>query len=155
MRAKKQAERIIEENYSAVYRFCRSRLWDDENGAEECTQEVFLLFIQKINELNLNDKIERWLIAAASRIIKNYLKNKAKRAEYETNGVEELVSPDVPPEERSPAFQKLTNEEYHLLQRYYDTDRNSREELASELGISMNTLYQRIYAIKNKIDYTK
>ena len=52
-------------------------------------------------------------------------------------------------------IKKLTNEEYHLLQRYYDTDRNSREELASELGISMNTLYQRIYVIKNKIDYTK
>lgn len=155
MRAKKQAERIIEENYSAVYRFCRSKLWDDENGAEECTQEVFLLFIQKINELNLNDKIERWLIASASRIVKDYLRKKAKRLEYETDGIDELVSPTETDEERHPAFQKLTDEEYRLLQRYYDTDRDAREELAAELGISINTLYQRIHSIRNKLGFTK
>ena len=45
MRKDRLCEKIIEDNYPAVFRFCKARLYGDIYGAEECTQEVFLLFV--------------------------------------------------------------------------------------------------------------
>ncbi len=148
-------ERIIEKHYSAVLRFCSARLPGDRFGAEECTQEVFLLFLQKQHTLDLSGEIGKWLLAAAFRITKKYLREKALRAGLETDGAEEI--PDSTPQNaaRAPAFAALTDEEYELLLSYYSADGTERCAIASELGISVNALYQRIYAIKSKIDYTK
>lgn len=151
MRTNKLYEKIIEENYAAVYRFCKARIWNDDDGAEECTQEVFLLFLQKNEELDLNGPINRWLIAAASRITKKYLRKKAQKAALETEVIDELIAPEQEDDERITAFQSLTGEELDLLRRYYDTEADSREKLAQKLGITMNALYQRIFAIKSKI----
>lgn len=153
MRKRKLFEKIINDNYAAVFRFCNARLWGDYHGAEECTQEVFLLFLQKIDDLDLNDHIDRWLIAVASRIVKKYLRQKAERAVVAIEEIEELPDETLSSfqsEERSSKFDVLTDEEYDLLLRYYNMDNEQRNELAADLGISINTLYQRIYAIKRK-----
>ena len=155
MRRDRLCHKIIEENYSAILRFCRARLWNDDDGAQECTHEVFLLFLKKQSELNLDEGISKWLIAAASRIVKKYLREKAERMAMETDGVEEVPDQSSEPETRAPEFEILTDEEYSLLKRYYTTDRDAHRELAAELGISPNALYQRIFAIKSKIKHTK
>ena len=154
----KLCEKIIKENYAAIFRFCNARLWGDYYGAEECTQEVFLLFLQKKDDLDLNDHIDRWLIAAASRITKTYLRKKAERLAFETEGIDELSDKELISnfsEERSSVFEDLTNEEYDLLIRYYALDHKMRNEIAADLGISVNTLYQRIHTIKNKLKRPK
>ncbi|MBR3269095.1 MAG: sigma-70 family RNA polymerase sigma factor [Oscillospiraceae bacterium] len=150
MRKSKLCEKIIRENYAAVFRFCNVRLSGDADGAEECAQEVFLLLLQKKDELDLKGPIDRWLIAAASRITKQYLREKAKQTAMETDGVENLIDKTSEPTERAPVLDMLTDAEYEFLLRYYSADRESHEALAAELGISVNTLYQRVHALKKQ-----
>lgn len=151
MRRIRRCEQIIEEHYAAVLRFCKARLWNDDDGASECTQEVFLLLLRKADELDLDGQIGNWLIAAASRITKKYLREKAERAAAETGGVDELPDSAAEAAPRSPVFAALTDAEYTLLLRYYAADSPEREALAAELGISVNALYQRIHSIKSKL----
>lgn len=158
MRKRKLYEKIIEENYMAIFRFCNARLRNDHYGAEECTQEVFLLFLQKKDDLDLNDHIDRWLIAAASRITKAYLRKKAEQVAFEAEEFDELSDKNLVSnfyEERSSVFEDLTDEEYDLLIQYYAIEDKMRNEIAAELGISVNTLYQRIHTIKSKIKQPK
>ncbi len=151
MRKDKLCEKIIKEHYATIFRFCIARLAGDYYGAEECRQEVFLLLLQKQDLLDLDDQIDRWLIASASRITKKYIRKKAERAAFETEASEAIVAPQIQTDVRASVFDALTDEEYCLLMRYYSMNNELRSELASELGISINTLYQRIHTIKSKL----
>lgn len=151
MRKDKLCEKIIEDNYAAVFRFCNARLRGDIHGAEDCTQEVFLLFLQKKDALDLSGRIDRWLIAAASRITKQYIRKRAEQTAYEIAETEDIADRTAEQNERSGIFDELTDDEYNLLIRYYSTDAELRGELAAEMGISVNTLYQRIFKLKSKI----
>ncbi|MBQ8922078.1 MAG: sigma-70 family RNA polymerase sigma factor [Oscillospiraceae bacterium] len=162
LRQLRQCEKIIEAHYAAVFRFCNAVLRGDIHGAEECTQDVFLLLLKKADELDLNGPIDRWLIASASRISKKYLREKAEHTANEMEFSENIpdrtqVPADCAPEpaDRASEFDVLTDDEYSLLLRYYTVDRASRGALANELGITVNALYQRIFVIKSKIKHTK
>ena len=142
MRRKKLLEKIVSENYESILRYCIIRLGNDSFAAEDCTQDVFLLLVRKSGELNLKQNIRGWLYAAADRVIKEHLTLES--------------AAEIPAEtvERSGVFDSLTDEEYNLLKRYY-SEKSEREQLANELGISLNTLYKRIHDIKLKIQGAK
>ncbi|MBQ6039223.1 MAG: sigma-70 family RNA polymerase sigma factor [Oscillospiraceae bacterium] len=150
MSRKKQLNKIISENYEPILRYCKSKLSDDLFSAEDCTQDVFFLFVQKSGELNLKQNIRGWLYATADRIIKQYLKRKAKHTEYVTDSLDSVSDIPAEVEGRSAVFDELTDDEYILLKRYY-SDKSERLYLAGELGISLNTLYKRIHDIKQKL----
>ncbi len=147
-------EEAIKKHYRSIFLYCFSLLNGDEAAAEDCTQDVFLLLVKKTkqNELDYSKNIRGWLYAAAQRICKDYLKRRTKRKEavpFSLDEIEELPAPDEI-EEANFVFESLTDEEYNLLNRYYVTDCGNRIGLAQELHISVDTLYQRIRAIKNK-----
>ena len=154
MRRKKLLEKIVSENYESILRYCIIRLSNDSFTAEDCTQDVFLLLVRKSGELNLKQNIRGWLYAAADRVIKEHLKSKAKLGEYITDTLESAAEIPAETVERSGVFDSLTDEEYNLLKRYY-SEKSEREQLANELGISLNTLYKRIHDIKLKIRNAK
>ena len=87
-------------------------------------------------------------------MIKEHLKSKAKLGEYITDTLESAAEIPAETVERSGVFDSLTDEEYNLLKRYY-SEKSEREQLANELGISLNTLYKRIHDIKLKIQGAK
>lgn len=151
----KLVEKLIEENYYRILRYCKACFQGDIYAAEECTQDVFLLFLEKKDALDLSDNIRGWLYATAERIILSYKRKAAIRKTIEGEELEKAESiPAEPVEElQSDAFAGLSAEEYSLLKMYYETD--DRICLAATLGISMNTLYQRIHAIKVKMKRNK
>ena len=152
---KQQVEQLTEQYYHEILRYCKSHFPGDIYAAEECTQEVFLLLLEKKDELDLSDNLRGWLHAAAERIILNYKRKTATRLSVEGEDLEkaESIPVELPDEMQSDAFAELSAEEYSLLIRYYET--NDRTWLAAKLGISMNTLYQRIHTIKNKLKRNK
>ena len=105
----------------------------------------------KKDALDLSGRIDRWLIAAAFRITKQYIRKKTEQTAFETGGIEDITDSSTEQNERSWIFDELTDDEYNLLIRYYSTDAELRGELAAEMGISVNTLYQRIFKLKSKI----
>ena len=151
MHKRNKADKIINKYYYEILRYCKAHFQGDVYAAEDCTQEVFLLFLEKIDELDLSDNIRGWLHAAADRIILSYKRKAMIRQTIEGEGLEkaENLPVDCIDEQQSDAFDMLSADEYSLLKRYFETD--DRVLLAAKLGISINTLYQRIHAIKRKI----
>ena len=125
----------------------------DVFAAEECTQDVFALLVEKQNILNLDRNIRGWLHAAADRICKDYRKKNAKRM---TQLVSDPAAYEQIPDERQfpdaeSIFDVLTEEEYHLLEAYYSEEYGCRGKLAATLGMSQRQLSKRIIAIRKKL----
>ncbi len=66
------AERIAEKYYHDIYKFCCSRCRNAE-AAQDITQETFLFFMNKIDELSENN-IRSWLFTVANNKLHEYFR---------------------------------------------------------------------------------
>ena len=74
---------IAEKYYQPIYKYCYAKLNCDASAAQDCTQNVFLIMIQKKNRLNLSNNMQTWLYKTADRVIRNYRRKEKKyRDEY-------------------------------------------------------------------------
>ena len=67
-------ELIYQKYYAVILRYCRVRLHGDLQGAEDCTQEVFLVLHKKLKRLTELESILPWLYRTADREIKAYIR---------------------------------------------------------------------------------
>ena len=72
---KAKARLYAEEYYEPIYKFCYAKLNHNSHDAQDVTQEVFLLFQLKCNELT-DENIKSWLFSTASYKIKELLNKK-------------------------------------------------------------------------------
>ena len=134
---------IVEAYYAEILRYCKRSL-RDSYAAEDCTQEVFMLFIKKAGKLDLTRDIRPWLYAAADRIMKSYL-----RSNPPAEDIDELPEPSEEFPFRDSILDELEEDERDLLIAYYNAD--DHKALAKERGISPAALYMRIVRIRNKL----
>ena len=67
---------IIEKNYNSILNYCRYHL-NDSAAATECTQEVFLLYIEKLKNIEIQYP-RAWLYRAADNLLNRYRRSAAK-----------------------------------------------------------------------------
>ncbi|MBR3044667.1 MAG: sigma-70 family RNA polymerase sigma factor [Oscillospiraceae bacterium] len=153
MNKNRLCEDSIQKHYKSIFQFCLRLLEYDGYAAEECTQEVFFLLVQKKNTLRFDQNIRGWLYSVAERICKDYRKREARRLSYITNTLDDIR--DVPSDQifddSESLFDKLTDEEYKLLEAYYTTEYGNRTQLAAKKGMSPTQLYKKICAIRKKL----
>lgn len=138
-------DEIAEQYYNAIFRYCYVRL-SDEHAAKDCTQEVFLIFFDKMDKLKLSENIRAWLYRTADNVMRNYRKKHKETVSYDdVNEVtEDTYSVETP-------FNDIISEnEYELLKSYY-IDGDDIEIISGRLGISKNAAVKRIQRIKAKI----
>ena len=150
-----QLEQQIRHYYREIYCYCISRLKHDLPGAQECTQDVFLLLTEKKAQLDLNGNIRAWLYKSAEHIISSYLRNREKHRHLP---LEETVIPTDGGVERllqETPMQKirdcLTADELELLLQYYSRKRGDREALAVQYHMTLEQLYDEIERLKRRI----
>ena len=153
MSKEKLSEEIVMKQYASILRYCLYKLEQDMQAAEECTQEVFLLFWQKKDDLNLELNIRGWLYATADRICRDYCKKEAKRSSMiETNlGDLENIAVEFDVLDSPSVFDALSDEEYQLLTAYYAESYGQRRHLAESLGLTTVQLTRRVHSILEKI----
>lgn len=153
MKKDKLCEDAAKKYYKSIFQFCLRILEYDGYAAEECTQEVFVLLVQKKDTLHFDQNIRGWLYSVAERICKDYRKREARRLSYITNTLDDIKDKSVEQffEDTDSAFDALTDEEYKLLEAYYTTEYGNRTQLAAEHGMSTTQLYKKICAIRKKI----
>ena len=153
MNADKLCEKAAEKYHRAIYMYCLGLLNGDVSAAEDCTQEVFLLLLEKKDSLDFDVNIRGWLYACANRIVKEYLKRERYRQSF-ISDIElfdaELVDPASSIDSES-VFDILTPEEKKLLEAYYSADYGNRTQIAPEFGLTVSQLYKRICSIRRKI----
>ena len=141
---------IIEENYEVVYRFCYANLQYNSEAAKDCTQEVFLVLMQKQKSLDLTRPLLPWLYETAKRVMMQYRRKHPALESLDTIR-------DIPDERAEAAEDQidlqslLSAEEYSLLYEYYNTPVHNKKALAEQYGLSLPQLYNKIRRIKNKV----
>lgn len=154
---KKICEQIMNSYYREIYNYCFAKLRYNKFSAEDCTQEVFIIFLRKHSELDETQNIRVWLYRTADNVIRTYMrKNTGNDVSLEDcPEAMNAPAPDSFPEESTDLSEWLSDEEIELVKLYYGTDYGSRESTAKKLGITVTALYQRIDKIKKKIRQLK
>lgn len=159
-----RAKEIAGLYYDDVYHLCLSRLKKEED-AQDVTQEVFLLFQEKYNELEDN-LIRAWLYAVANNKIKEEFRAIAKREKelifgdasdsqpsaddvFEMNE-ENKISPEELEKKKKDILSSLEERELELFEMIY-TKHMEYEELAKALNISEQAARARAYRLRVKI----
>ncbi|MBP0973748.1 MAG: sigma-70 family RNA polymerase sigma factor [Oscillospiraceae bacterium] len=139
---------ILKRHYAGILLYCCVRLQGDRYAAEDCTQEVFLALYRKFHEIDTTKDIRPWLYAAADREILAY-----RRRHPQTIDLESIPEPAETPAFAEPPAEsildRLPSKDRSLLEAYYSGA--DRVQLARKLGISVNTLYMRIWRIRERL----
>lgn len=164
MITKERAEQISELYYDKILRYCLAITNNNYENSLDITQEVFLVFSKKKNELE-DDKIEHWLLAVARKKALEYyryLKNEKMVSSIEDTftDADEIFSTmtkfysysDADIKMTIEAIMKmLTKSEYDLFIKKF-IENKSQAEIAEEYGISISSVSSRVNRLRNKIE---
>ncbi len=159
-----RATEIADLYYDDVYHLCLSRL-KREDDAADVTQEVFLFFQEKYNELE-DDYIKAWLYKVADNKIKEQFRAIAKRekklifgavfgSQTSTDILYEMeednkVTPEELEEKKTSILSSLSEKELELFEMVY-TKHMEYKELAKAFDISEHAVRARVYRLRLKI----
>ncbi len=140
---------LVDKYYNEIFRYCKYRLNDDE-GAKDCTQEVFLTLHKSMKKIKISENIKLWLYRTADLKIKEYWrKNKNNTAvsiediDISNIASDEDVHADI---ETRDIISVLTDDEIKLLKDYY-MDRKPEKYL----NISSGAVRKRVHKIREKL----
>lgn len=159
-----RAKEIADLYYDYIYQLCCSRLKREED-AFDVTQEVFLFFQEKYNELE-DDYIKAWLYKVADNKIKEQFRAIAKRERelvygtvfgvqkstdilYETQE-DNKITPEELEKRKEGILDSLTEKELELFEMVY-TKHMEYKELAKALNVSEGAVRTRVYRLNLKI----
>ncbi len=151
--SKEEMDKICEEHYSYILKFCRSRLKSKED-AEDVAQETFLLLAEKAHIIE-DRHLKAWLSSvAAKKIISMQAKRKKELERFTTfeeemQGLEErattlqsTIATEYAEKFINTAYSRLTDKEKILFDLVSD-GMKKEGEIAEELGIADHACYMR------------
>lgn len=144
---------IINRYYDKIFKYCIVQL-KNYHLAEECTQDVFLLFFKKYPKLDITDNISSWLYSAADKICKK-CRNKNKINAVDINEFADIIADKSNPPDKnifSQIYDALEKDDADLFIEYMGSNSDERKKLAERLGITTDALYKRIERIKKKLN---
>lgn len=150
-----QCSAVAEQYYKPLLRYCLLQLGGDMFAADDCVQETFLRMLEKKDQLDFSGNIRSWLYSAASRVIKEHRLRIRRETELCCG---DLDVDTVSAEDRSDSgddaaalLSALTDEEYRLLEEYYDSEHGSKSAVAKKYGITLPQLYKRVQTLRLRL----
>lgn len=144
-----------EKYYQPIYRYCLLQLGGNLSAADDCVQETFLRMLEKKDSLDFSGNIRSWLYSTAYRVIKEYRQQVRRESEMCPDDLDvELVSAEPESsgaEDAARLLSALSDEEYRLLEAYYDSSHGSKAAVAREYGLTMPQLYKRIQTLRLRL----
>ncbi len=164
MITKERAEEIAKLYYDKILKFCMSYSKNEYDDALEITQEVFLVFYKKINDLE-EINIEHWLLAVAKKKSLEYFR-RIKKDENVVSLEDSFTSPEEILSTISRFYsvsdadikmtlevitKLLTEKEYELYVKKF-VENKTQAEIAKELNISVSVVSSRTARLRSKIE---
>lgn len=160
------AEILAKKYYKSVYSFCYSNLFCDEYGASEVTQEVFLFFQEKREELE-SVNILAWLYSVAKNKMSEYIRANEKYEKmfvelnekiasvsdeeifaYIENNV--AVDDDIIEKQKEFILKSLSERDRELYKKIY-VEKKTYKQIGEELNTPEKTVNSRSARLKLKI----
>lgn len=146
---------IIEKYYKSIYAYCYTQLNYSKFSADDCTQEVFMILLNKQHRLDLEDSnIKLWLYRTADNVIRTYKRKNSRTADVD---IDELVIPvendfEVRADDKAEVLlERLNTDERKIIEAYYSSEYGDKSKIAEKFGLTTNQLYKIIYNIKQKL----
>lgn len=146
--------------YLPILRFCCVKMKREGiEAAEDCVQETFLEYWRAISQNRSIQTPQAWLYKTAiSKIIAYKKHNKLVPVSFEEyepveniDYIEEIIKGSYSDDQLlEKVLMQLPTEERSLFERIY-IQKQSSEELAAKMGISLNTFYQRKWRLRKTI----
>lgn len=158
-----RVEELTRMHYNDIYKFCCSYLNNDDD-AMDVTQDVFLFFIHKANELEDNF-VRSWLYKTAANKIKETRRDKITRSQFYSfdenlNGevtipeiildFEDRIDDSLIETTRNKIISMLTPDEKIIFDAIYEKHMKL-SDIGNEIGLSQNAVAVRHLRLKNKI----
>ena len=157
-------ERIVEENYDLIYKFCFVKLRFDDEAATEVTADTFMVLKSKLDALDLDGNVAGWLVKTAqNRILKwNERASRYKsRVIYPGDGdldgndsgerLEERVIDSVADGEFIARVESALDPAERTLFRLRYLDEKNATEIASELSLPYTTTRMRLKRLESRL----
>jgi len=163
--SKAELEKVSEENYILIYKYCKSRLNASESDSYDITNDVFLLLCEKWDHLE-KDNIKAWLYRTAdNRLMEFSRKNRKTMNEftyiddlddftinnlsYEQNF--NYMSDDDIEKNKDEILNELPGKDRKLFEMVF-IEKLPYETICKELSISKDNLRTRVYRLRQKIN---
>ena len=146
---------LVELHYSSIYGYAY-RLSGSTAGAEDLTQQTFMIAQQKLYQVREENKVDRWLYTIARTCFLKSRRRKRPSAavNFELN-VDEI--PQQLPED-SPFDEELLQQgldqlgdEFRIVVTMFYFDELSYKEIAEQLGIPIGTVMSRLARAKGRL----
>ena len=166
--SKKELEKVSEEYYMPIYKYCNIRLESGKSYSYDITNEVFVLLCEKWDSLR-KENIRAWLYRTADNMIKEFLRKhrtQMKKIKY-IEDLDDYTADNLTYEQnfddtddksndedteiyKNEILNALSDEEKELFHMFY-TKKLSYEEICGKLNISKENLKKRLYRFRKKI----
>lgn len=164
MITRERAEEIARSYYNNVFSYCMAISNSNHQDALDITQEVFLVFSKKLNELD-DYNIEHWLLAVTKKKAYEYFRRLKKdeivvSIEDSFKSVDEIFLTITKFYSYSDADVKLTidailkmltQEEYELFVKKF-FENKTQAQIAEEMGISISNVATKTARLRRKIE---
>lgn len=145
-----EAWRILVSRYAPmVQERCQRKLGDAD--ADDATQAVFIILARRAKDLVKHPMLADWLCATAANVVRNALRDTARRRQHEVRAPEEFDMPCPPPQEDRELLVQVEEElealavhERQTLRLFYHQQKSHRE-ISEILGIPIGTVGARIH----------
>lgn len=145
-------EMIIRKYYTQIYRYCFSKLQFNEQAAQDCTQDTFMIMIQKKNRLTLSGNMRVWLYKTADHVIRNYLRKERRHMEnLPLDDTIPIDNAEILALTADSPLDCLTEREKAILTAYYTAEHGHRETVAAQYNMTLDQLYREIERLKKKL----
>jgi len=145
---------LVHEHHGPVYRYA-FRLTGSTQDAEDLTQQVFLLAVQKIDQLREADRVRAWLFTVLRRcFLKSIRRQRPLSSSAADVQMEQFAAdPPVDPIDRT-ALQDALNElpeQFRLVVLMFYFEHCSYREIAEELQLPVGTVMSRLSRAKSSL----
>ncbi len=152
---------VYDEYFSFVWRTLR-RLGIPDAALEDVTQEVFFVVYRRLADFRGDSSLKTWIFGIVRRVVRTHRRTKARRPTEPLADREPRCLQPMPDEttERRQAQRIL----YRLLDTLDDDKREvfvmveiegmSCPEIASAIGVNLNTIYSRLRAARQQFEMT-
>ena len=169
--SKAELERVSEEYYMSIYKYCYIHLKSASSNSYDVTNEIFALLCEKWDSLE-NENIRAWLYRTADNIIKKFRREngKIRKKLLYIEDLDQIAFNDLTYEQdfdkmsdddiekyKSDIMNELSGRDKELYKMVFK-DKLPYSEICGRLHITRDTLIKRVYRFRQKIKkaaYTK
>lgn len=147
-----------EKYYQSIFKYCRVRLGEFSEHAEDCVQDAFVVLQRKLNEGETVEQPRAFLYRTADNFVKRTVEHysKERKRTVELTEVENTPTPPIISDDFDyDAFAQilistLTGSEQELYILKY-VQRKSLKEIAEMLGIQPTAVAKRVSRLRQRI----